>query len=270
MEEPFTKAFARHLIPGMLFYLLGLWWYGHFLNIFLVHKNANKEREFHWRALSYYTFVESAVKIVIAAVMALLELSMCRFSLNLDDPEHKGGSLTNFEHFAMYLAFIVSGCVEMLEQMDYLPPRLNFPRLAYTIAFMVLGVNFYFHPNPPGLSRTLHHQIAYVAFLTAFTTVLEGVFPRSISLTLLRAFFCSLAGTWVMQVGYVLFADSAQGKYDDTERCQDFMWFLISIHSLLHVLAFIGIYVLADRYHRARGHRYNKVAFEELKYFYDN
>jgi uncharacterized membrane protein YiaA len=264
MEISIQKAFARHLIPGMLLYLLGIWWYGHLVHIFLIQKNENGNQmdDFYWRASSYYTYAESISKVLFGSVIAIYELAICRFSLNLDYEESLGGSLTNFDHLLICLAFVVCGCVELLEQKKVIPTLVNLPRLTCTVTFLLAAVNFYFHPSPVGLPQTLYQQISYLAVLTSLATVLEGVFPCAINLTLLRDFFCSLAGTWMMQVGYIICSESTADKYSDSERYQDFTWFLLSIHAMVVLLSYIGIYALADRCFYL-GHHYAKVAFED-------
>merc|ERR1711879_936649 len=83
---------------------------------------------------------------------------------------------------------------------------------------MGVGIQFYGHPNPPGMSKTVHRQISMLAVSTTFFIGLEAFFPHSLLVSVGRSLASCILGSWEVQAGYLMFH---KFKIKYTDRVQE-------------------------------------------------
>merc|ERR1711978_153713 len=81
---------------------------------------------------------------------------------------------------------------------------------SFLISFLGTAMQFFGHPNPPGLEQTMHRQIAF-GFLITGATFLCDDYP---SIHFLRSLLCCTTGFWITFTGQFLFRFQVQDSLE--------------------------------------------------------
>jgi hypothetical protein len=114
-------------------------------------------------------------------------------------------NINDWQHSAMYLAFVLSGLVDLFGY--YMPhgaPKgtsLGFVGLA----FLVQGVLLVFHLKGPSIEVMVHLILVLVIFATFISCVFEGFNRGSVVASSLRPLLTLLQGVWWVQTAFIMF-----------------------------------------------------------------
>ena len=206
-------TFAGHAVPGSAFLVWGVWWYGHTLrHIWLAEARARPAdggpkvptpsdgqlpmpRDDEWNAPVYFTKLEPVLKIGVPAAALVGELWWASWRL-------VDSSVVNYQHATMYLFFIAAGATDLLGMKRALPAYAG--RLALILAFLFEGLLFFGHHDNSPLEAALHRILVYVILFEVVILTLEWRYHH-MALSVVRSFGLILQGTWMWQIGYMLF-----------------------------------------------------------------
>lgn len=119
------------------------------------------------------------------------------------------GNIQDWQHSAMYAAFVISGAVDLIGFYTHsalLPQGTEHGFLG--IALLVEGLLFGFHLKGSALDMRLHLILVLVVFLSALVCFLEIQHPHSFALSTVRAQLVMLQGAWFYQIAAILFKDN--------------------------------------------------------------
>lgn len=239
-------TFAGHVIPGTVLVGWGAWWYGNTLRqIRLSHtvsqpnsapsavtaSDSRIQRDGTWDAPVYFTILEPALKIGIAAVAILVELWWASWRF-------VDSSVLNYQHATMWLFFVAAGATDLLTMRDKLPMYAG--RIALIVAFFFEAFMFIGHHNPTPLEMTLHRLLIYVILCQVFVLVLEWRY-KHVALGVVKSFVLILQGTWLWQVGYMIFL----AQYDPANHTNQmrgylfFTWHFFAVAILMYLVHYV-------------------------------
>lgn len=206
-------AFLGHIVPGTMFVILGLWWmfslYSEFLRCTL------RRRPFASRTWYYLPVGSKAVrrlplepllKMLLPFLGILGELWLGHPSWrNLKEPDGKFvvDNINDWQHSAMYLAFITSGTIDLLSTMTKLPYGTD--RAFIGLAFLVQGILLVFHLKGPSVEIILHLILVLIIFSTVIAIIAEGCAPRSLLIGSIRPYAVLLQGVWWIHLAHMMY-----------------------------------------------------------------
>ncbi|MGH0145044.1 UNVERIFIED_CONTAM: hypothetical protein FKN15_014503 [Acipenser sinensis] len=166
--------------------------------------------------------------------------------------------LMNWQHATMYLFFGISAAVSITVHTTGVVP-IAFDRLLLAIAVFVEGFLFYYHLHGRlMLDVHVHQLLLFAIFGGALTIFLEVFFRGNILLELLRCSLCLLQGSWLWQIGFVLYPPSSFPEWDSMDHNN--MMFITMCYcwhyafALLTVAAIFTIISCAARFERVDEH----------------
>lgn len=195
-----------HFLPGSFFMGFGFWWLLGALHRFYRGRFGGGP-QFH-ATLTYPCLccphqssrfqIEGFVKVIFASMGLIMEL-ITAFD------EEKFLFIGNAQHATMYAFFGFSGIIDIM--MHHGAPFPKFTDYVYLLlCFAVEGLLFTFHLHGrSALDKSVHHLLVYTIWCCVFATFGEIRFPSSIFCTLARCFFVMLQGSWLVQIGIVLY-----------------------------------------------------------------
>lgn len=152
-----SGTFTGHFGPGIVFIFLALWW------IFdIMYKGLRKPGS----ALERSLFIPT-LKIVGLFVGGFLEIPNSGW--------YPMDWVMGWHHTTVYMAFALSGVVDILARKDILTARATY--LAFAGASFIGGLLFLGHGIGPGVEGTCHSIVMILFFSVSIFTVLEVVCP---------------------------------------------------------------------------------------------
>ncbi|KAL1482882.1 hypothetical protein MTO96_013387 [Rhipicephalus appendiculatus] len=157
--------------------------------------------------------------------------------------------LESLQHQTMYAFYLLNGVVDVMYNAGFpFPPRTDY--VALLLASASEGLLFHLHLHGrPHLNVVVHTLLVYSMVAMVACIVAEMCRPRSVLLSLGRAYFCLLHGTWLWQIGFVLHNPLPGYKSWDVTSHMDsmlaasaFAWHLMALLvyvGLLGVLAWV-------------------------------
>lgn len=109
----------------------------------------------------------------------------------------------NGQHVTMYMAFAISGFVDILSIGSKLPPNTDYIGLILAFTIECIVFKFHLHAREP-LDVFVHTCLIYVLMALIITLLFEIQFTESLNIYLARCFFVILQGTWFIQVAFIL------------------------------------------------------------------
>ncbi len=152
-----SGTFIGHFGPGIVFFLVAIWW---LIDIFI---NGSRkpgeplERTLHITILKFSALV----------VGGFLEMP--------DSSWYPMDWVMGWHHITVYMAFALSGVVDILARKGILTSRATY--LAFAGACFIGGLLFLGHGIGPGVEGTCHVLVMVLFFSVSTFTVLEVVFP---------------------------------------------------------------------------------------------
>uniref|UniRef100_A0A8C3JN47 TM45B protein n=1 Tax=Calidris pygmaea TaxID=425635 RepID=A0A8C3JN47_9CHAR len=212
-----TTSFLGSALRGTFFFVFGLWWSVRYPLKYLRRK-ANAESQPSYGVQRAEVF-EGAVKAFFALAGILVEQFIpAGPHLQLYNPKtHSWTDLTHWHYTTMYLFFLLSGIVDASHASLKLP--LGLDRLSLSVALFVEGLLFYYHDyNDGALDHHLHSLLAMAIFVGALCALLEVFIRDHIILETIRTSSFLLQGSWLWQIGFVLFPPWGGPGWDQTDR----------------------------------------------------
>uniref|UniRef100_A0A8C0HCX9 Transmembrane protein 45A n=1 Tax=Chelonoidis abingdonii TaxID=106734 RepID=A0A8C0HCX9_CHEAB len=212
--------FKGHALPGSFFLLFGLWWSVKYPLKYVCRKNKNTCYLGSRAGFQRLEFIEGIIK----AVFALTGMIAEQFvpdgpHLKLYNYEEKHWDhLMNWQHATMYLFYSISGLVDVVAHgTNALPVALD--RMMLSLAVFIEGFLFYYHIHGRDMLDFHVHQLLLVAiFGAAFCIFLEVFFRGSIVLEMLRTSLCILQGSWLWQIGFVLYPPNGRVEWNQMDH----------------------------------------------------
>ncbi|CAL5223553.1 g6086 [Coccomyxa viridis] len=202
------------MLPGWFFFGWATWW---MIGVFRAYMASSGKAPYSARA--WYDFpwaksipLEPILKVVLTFIGINGELWFGHESwrtLHGADGRFIVDNINEWQHSAMYLAFLISGAVDLVgfyAPQGTLPPGTEQGCLG--MAFVVEGLLFTFHLEGSELNWKAH-LLLVMSILAAVGAILgEIAAPGNVLLGLARAQLVMLQGVWFMQIAKLLFEDN--------------------------------------------------------------
>lgn len=206
-------AYTGHMLPGYFFFLWSAWWA---INIFINYaQSAGGRRQYTSR--TWYSWpgkpqwlarvpLEPIAKILLPFIGINGELWAGHESwrsMYADTGIFNVDNLNDWQHSCMYLAFMISGVIDLLGTRRKLPQGTEQGFLA--LAFLTEGILLGFHLKGPDFEVIIHKLLVYTIVGCCGVILAEGAFPNNPLLSLARVTFVMLQGTWFMQIAKMMY-----------------------------------------------------------------
>jgi hypothetical protein len=216
IPHPEHGTWEGHILPGTFFIIWASWW---MYSNFRLYFKASAKRPYKSR--SWYEFpgtcgrwpVEPVVKMLLPFIGMNLELWAGHVSYRrMYDPatgHFEQGNIQDWQHAAMYSAFLVSGVVDLIgfyTSPGTLPAGTEHGFLG--LSLLIEGLLFAFHLKGTLLDMRVHLILVMVVFLAAAVCFAEVAKPHSIVVSTVRAQLVMLQGLWFYQIAAILFKDN--------------------------------------------------------------
>ncbi len=206
-------SFIGHVGPGSFFLVFGVWWTSQVWRLYLrsLCSSAGKCRGKPFSCRPSYPpsccrrlNLEGVVVVVFGVAGVIAE-----FVTSATWAGGGGFAVSNGHHVSMYIAFTFLGLLGLLAPLL----RRLFPTntddilyVAMIYAFSVEAILFKFHlMGRDPLNTLIHTLLLYSIYGCICTCLLELKYRHHPLITLSRAFFVTLQGTWFWQVAFILF-----------------------------------------------------------------
>ncbi|KAL1482877.1 hypothetical protein MTO96_013383 [Rhipicephalus appendiculatus] len=178
--------------------------------------------------------IEGIVKIIGASACIVSDLNrIFRHDHSLDQE--------SVQHHSMYAFFLLNGVVDVMYNAGFpLPPHADYAALLLTI--ISEGLMFHLHlGGKPPLNVMIHTLLVYTAAALAVCIIAEVCRPRSVLVSLGRAYFCLLHGAWLWQIAFILYNPLPGHEPWDVHSHMDMM-LAASVFSwhMMAVLVYVG------------------------------
>ncbi|BDA48314.1 Transmembrane protein 45B [Coccomyxa sp. Obi] len=214
--RPEHGTWPGHVLPGSFFLIWSSWW---LFSTFRLQLQATRQAPF--RSCAWFPFswgvrgkqlpLEPILKVLLPFLGINAELWAGHTSyrnLYAADGRFETGNLQDWQHSAMYAAFLISGLVDLIgfrAPAGTLPPGTEHAFLG--LAFAAEGLLFAFHLKGTPLDWSLHFLLVILVFAASLVCFGEYRFPGSFVLTVLRGQLVLLQGIWFIQIAEILFKD---------------------------------------------------------------
>ena len=170
--------------------------------------------------------------------------------------------LDKLDHITMYLGFILSGIVDLLLLClkDSKPVKAQ---LFFSLALGIEGYVFYFHgASRASLDATVHKLYVCAVLASVLFSFSRVFYSKNLAINLGLGISLALQGTWLIQIGYVLYGKKHWER--ENHRNMQFVVDCFMWHVLIHVFAnFVVYYILAVACHSRSKHRVKEETEEE-------
>jgi hypothetical protein len=162
--------------------------------------------------------LEPAVKVALPFCGILGELWLGHESWRTlvgPDGKYVMDNLNDWQHSAMYGAFITSGAVDLVGVVAGLPGGVE--RAFLGMGFLIQGLLLGFHLKGPPIEVMVHLILVLIVGATVAATAAEGYAPGSLVVASLRPALTLLQGVWWVQTAYVLYRALPRFDPDDMQ-----------------------------------------------------
>ncbi|KAH7939616.1 transmembrane protein 45B [Rhipicephalus sanguineus] len=230
-------TFVGHILPGSFTFLFGTWW------TFAVWRNYVRSRKKKQRYVCRCSYavpclprklsVEGIVKIIGSCACILMECPAPFRRQYLADE--------SIQHLSIFVLFLLNGVVDVMYNAGFpLPPHTDYATLLLTIASEGLLLHFHLHGRSH-LDVVIHTLLVYTVVALVACLLAEMCRPRSVLASLGRAYFALLHGTWLCQIGFILYSPLPGYKPWDVNSHRDLM-LAASVYAwhIMAVLVYVG------------------------------
>ena len=249
--------FLGHIIAGIMFTLLGLWW---FLNTIYLLLEKNKEQRQYFLTKTWFpssilfgctsaTPFEPGIKIVLSVFGVIEELISNHWTLYVNG-ELAEDNVRNLTHVTMYAFLGLIGMTEILLELKlfqhYLPQSLS--HFTLFTGFAIEGILSVFHIDYhlSSLHTNSHVFLSIIMFVCAAAVALEGWLKPSAHATMLRAYVVTLQGTCICQIAFTEFGPNRWNKKNPTSGMlipTVFAWHVLGIFLLFLTIHLVVCYL---------------------------
>ncbi|XP_005386356.1 PREDICTED: transmembrane protein 45A-like isoform X2 [Chinchilla lanigera] len=211
-------SFKGHALPGSFFFIMGFWWSTKSILKYVCKK---QKRTCHLGSKTFFHRIEILEGIVIIS-MALTGIAGEQFIsggpyLTLYK-EGQWNQLAGWHHCTMYFFFGLLGVANILcFTISSLPVSLS--KLMLSNALFVETFIFQNHTHGREvLDVFVHQMLVLVSFLAGLLAFMEFLTRNNVLLELLRTSLILLQGSWLWQIGFVLYPPSGGPAWDLTDH----------------------------------------------------
>eukprot|EP00891_Asterochloris_glomerata_P005086 jgi/Astpho2/5086/Aster-08022 len=224
IRHPTHGDFLGHVLPGAFFLTWGSYWLG---MVFWRYLKATARAPFTSRAWHEFPcararMLEPWLKICLTFIGITFELWSGEPYLKMsrlygEDGRFVEHDLVDWQHSAMYLAFLLSGIVDLLCHYADMPSGIDHASLS--MAVLVEGLLFAFHlqaHRSEGAQLDVRvHTLLVITILCTFVVIVgETCRPNSFLLAAARPMLIIMQGIWLVQVAHILYRDNMQWDPD--------------------------------------------------------
>lgn len=206
-------AFLGHVVPGSMFIIWSSWWLFACLRDHILSSPERPYRSKAWFILPILPNfpLEPVLKVAGTAIGIIGELwfGQVHFTYMYNtDGTFNHGHINNWQHAAMYFAYMVSGIVDLAGRYTDLPQDSE--QAALAIAFIVEGLLLGFHLKGSPLEIIVHKLLVITIAASALVMLAEIRYPNNVLLTASRSMLVGLQGIWFIQIAYILFRNKPE------------------------------------------------------------
>ena len=280
-------SFAGHLLPGLFFLLYGFWWM--FVSFWyqlttpsrvlgkgktgssgVTYAEFKRESEIIRKSYIPQPFwpkvpLEPLIKFILCVIGIIGEgffdvdpktgrLFAAVYQIHDESGYFKDQS--KIHHITMYLAFALSGIVDLLTLFIKVPRHTS--KIFLAIAFFLEGLLFWFHAHGrPDLDLMVHELLNYAIFACAGFAALRMWQPFNLFVNTGLSFSMLLQGVWFIHLGVVLYIQ--KWNMEDhrgimfTVAC--YSWYIVGIMFFLLVMYILMLACLRSSVKYRKGRR---------------
>lgn len=184
MPMALTGSFQGHILPAIGFFGWAVWW------TFELIRERGRPRG------------AGALERDLTVSLGKIGFPLIGLWAELIGPGDHWAGFNNFQHATMYSGFLLSGVVDVLARLRWLPERMTY--LTFALAAAVAGFLFAAHGHMGGLADTVHGLLAPTFYGIAAVAVAES-FSASPWFRWIRIGLMYLLGTWLAQIAFLLY-----------------------------------------------------------------
>lgn len=156
-----------------------------------------------------------------------------------------------WQHLTMFILLTLSGCIDVTSK-NLLPHRcVLLEKGTLVLTFYVLLMLLVSHvQDATGVELQTHTLLILVVFLLVLVLTTELWAPGASHLSLIETFLFLLMGSWLVQVGFILYRPVTGYPWQDDD-ISDIMFITTFFcwHVMINALCLLGIYGLASFWH---------------------
>ncbi|XP_004643514.1 transmembrane epididymal protein 1-like [Octodon degus] len=252
-------GFEGHLFPGLCFFLYGLSHARLLSRALICNSPVQYPPRRPWNkggwARLWQMHWTGFVKILSACIVVAQELYSVSGQLVLMSKIYHQRNFMyrkQWQHLTLYMSFFLSGCLDVVSQ-NLLPQRcaaLEQGAQALGI-FMYLPLMVSHMQDTEGVELQSHRLLTQAMFLLTLVVITELWAPDEPLIWMLKAFLYLITGSWLMQIGFMLYKPISGYKWrDDDINDVTFTTIFFCWHVVLDAVLMIGIYSLSFVWHR--------------------
>ncbi|XP_037526043.1 transmembrane protein 45B-like [Rhipicephalus sanguineus] len=185
-ENTNMGTFVGHILPGSFTFLFGTWW------TFAVWRNYVRSRKKKQRYVCRCSYAVPCLprKLSVEGIVKIIGSCACIL----------------MEYLSIFVLFLLNGVGDVMYNAGFpLPPHTDYATLLLTIASEGLLLHFHLHGRSH-LDVVIHTLLVYTVVALVACLLAEMCRPRSVLASLGRAYFALLHGTWLCQIGFILYS----------------------------------------------------------------
>ncbi|XP_036298041.1 transmembrane epididymal protein 1 [Pipistrellus kuhlii] len=219
-------GFEGHLYPGLSLFLYGLYharlvFRALICNIPVQYPLRCPRSKGRWARLRQIHYV-GLVKILSACILVAQELHSIPGQLVFISKMYH---LRNFmyrkqwQHLTQYMTFFLSGCVDVVSQNLLLQRCAALEQGAQVLGISLLLPLMVSHTqDTEGVELRSHILLIQANFLLMLVVIAEFWAPNSLHLWVMKAFLYMILGSWLMQIGFMLYKPISGHKWMDDDK----------------------------------------------------
>ncbi|KAJ8760052.1 hypothetical protein K2173_010908 [Erythroxylum novogranatense] len=200
-------SLVGHVLPGLAFFVLGLWHLFKHIKLFSLHPNSYLSSP--WFPTSRLRYLELLLIIIGSSISVSAELFIGPAKHQPFDQDGTIPSyhLRNFEHSSISMSFIVYAAFAIV--LDKFGPKAHFSlNLTQLLAAMAFGQQlllFYLHSTDhQGIEGHYHFLLQVLVIVSLFTTLIGIGLPGSFLVGFVRSVSILFQGVWFMVMGFMI------------------------------------------------------------------
>ncbi|KAF6076109.1 hypothetical protein HJG60_018720 [Phyllostomus discolor] len=219
-------GFEGHLYPGLSLFFYGLYhtrlvYRALICNCPVQYAPRRPWRKGGWARLQQIYYV-GLVKILSACILVAQELhSVPGHFVLITKMYYQKNFLyrKQWQHLTMYMTFFLSGCADVVSQ-NLLPQRCaTLEQGAQALGVLMLLLLMVSHmQDTEGVELQSHMLLTQAIFLLLFVVIAELWAPNTPQLWLLKAFLYMMIGSWLMQIGFMLYKPISGYTWMDNDK----------------------------------------------------
>ncbi|XP_019491013.1 PREDICTED: transmembrane epididymal protein 1-like [Hipposideros armiger] len=219
-------GFEGHLYPGLSLFFYGLY---HARLVFralicsctVQHLPRHRQSQGKWARLRQIHYV-GLMKILSACILVAQELYAIHGQFVLISKLYHQRSFLyrkQWQHLTLYMTFFLSGCIDVVSQ-NLLPQRCAaLERGAQALGlFLLLPLMVSHVQDSEGVELQSHLLLTQAIFLLTLVVTAELWAPDVPQLGVMKAFFYMLIGSWLIQIGFMLYKPISGHQWMDDDK----------------------------------------------------